>query len=80
MPGVYHCELGRVENSKTFQNQMAQCFFIGLYDIETGDDFFFFYSQRWALLAKGPVFGPQFPPIKILFLEKIKIIPSFYII
>ena len=25
--------LGRVENSKTFQNQMSQCFFIGLYDI-----------------------------------------------
>ena len=32
----------RVENSKTFQNQIAQCFFIGLYDIETGDDFYFF--------------------------------------
>ena len=36
------CPLGRVENSKTFQNQMSQCFFIGLYDIETGDDFYFF--------------------------------------
>ena len=36
--------LGRVENSKTFQNQMAQCFFIGLYDIETGDDFYFFQN------------------------------------
>ena len=35
------CELGRVENSKTFQNQMFQCFFIGLYDIETGDNFYF---------------------------------------
>ena len=34
--------VGRVENGKMFQNQMAQCFFIGLYDIETGDDFYFF--------------------------------------
>ena len=25
---------------------MAQCFFIGLYDIETGDDFYFF--QKWV--------------------------------
>ena len=23
---------------------MAQCFFIGLYDIETGDDFYFFQT------------------------------------
>ena len=64
---------------------MAQCFFIGLYDIETGDEIKvleaifgkclnyksglriligalevpFFGSQRWALLAKVPVFGPQ---------------------
>ena len=48
-----------------FQNQIAQCFFIGLYDIETGDDFYFFQKnffdgwKRWALLAKVPVFGPQ---------------------
>ena len=33
---VARLTLGRVENSKTFQNQMAQCFFIGFYDIETG--------------------------------------------
>ena len=102
---------------------MAQCFFIGLYDIETGDDFYFFQknffdgwkwiskksifgkclnyksglriligalevpffgSQRWALLAKVPVFGPHHqtptPPIKKKKLEKIKIIPCFYII
>ena len=38
---LWGCTIGRVENSKTFQNQMAQCFFIGLYDIETGDDFYF---------------------------------------
>ena len=36
--------IGKVENSKTFQNQMAQCFFIGLYDIETGDYFYFFQN------------------------------------
>ena len=41
--------LGRVENSKTFQNQMAQCFFIGLYDIETRDDFYFF--QKFFLMG-----------------------------
>ena len=47
--------LGRVENSKTFQNQMAQCFFIGLYDIETGDDFYFFqkkFFDRWKWIFK----------------------------
>ena len=37
------CPLGRVENS--IQNQMSQCFFIGLYDIETGDDFYFFQKK-----------------------------------
>ena len=39
--------LGRVENSKTFQNQMSLCFFIGLYDIETGDDFYFNQKKFW---------------------------------
>ena len=39
-----HCPIGRVENSKTFQNQMCQCFFIGSYDIENGDDFYFFQT------------------------------------
>ena len=37
--------LGRVENSKTLQNQMSQCFFIGLYDIETWDEFYFFQKK-----------------------------------
>ena len=32
-----------------FQNQMAQCFFIGLYDIETGDDFYFLQKKNWLL-------------------------------
>ena len=47
--------IGRVENSKTFQNQMAQCFFIGLYDIETGDDFYFFqknFFDGWKWILK----------------------------
>ena len=26
---------------------MAQCFFIGLYDIETGDDFYFNQKNFW---------------------------------
>ena len=39
-----------------FQNQMAQCFFIGLYDIETGDDFYFFqkyFVDRWKWILKN---------------------------
>ena len=47
---VFDPTLGRVENRKTFQNQISQCFFIGLYDIETGDDFYFFQKKifdRW---------------------------------
>ena len=51
--------VGRVENSKTFQNQMAQCFFIGLYDIETGDDFYFFqkkFFDRWKWILKKSIF------------------------
>ena len=51
--------LGRVENSKTFQNQMAQCFFIGLYDIETGDDFYFFqkfFFDGWKWILKKSIF------------------------
>ena len=39
-----HCPIGRVESSKTFQNEMCQCFFIGSYDIENGDDFYFFQT------------------------------------
>ena len=53
------CVLGRVENSKMFQNQMAQCFFIGLYDIETGDDFYFFqkfFFDRWKWILKKSIF------------------------
>ena len=47
--------IGRVENSKMFQNQMAQCFFIGFYDIETGHDFYFFQKSffdgwKWIFL------------------------------
>ena len=42
------CPLGRVENSKTFQNQMSQCFFIGdIDDIESGDDFYFNQKKFW---------------------------------
>ena len=51
--------LGRVEDSKTFQNQMAQCFFIGLYDIETEDDFYFFqkfFFDRWKWILKKSIF------------------------
>ena len=52
------CPLGRVENSKTFQNQISQCFFIGLYDIETGDDFYF--NQKnfdgWKWIVKKSIF------------------------
>ena len=47
--------IGRVENSKTFQNQMSQCFFIGLYYIETGDNFYFFkkkFFDRWKCILK----------------------------
>ena len=54
-----HYSLGRVENSKTFQNQMAQCFFIGLYDIETGDDFYFFqkkFFDGWKWILKKSIF------------------------
>ena len=47
MPPV--CRLGRVEKSKTFQNQMSQWFVIGLYDIETGDDFYFL--QKFFLIG-----------------------------
>ena len=38
-----------------FQNQIAQCFFIGLYDIETGDDFYFFqknFFDGWKWILK----------------------------
>ena len=51
--------IGRVENSKTFQNQMAQYFFIGLYDIETGDDFYFsqiFFLNWWKWISKKSIF------------------------
>ena len=51
--------VGRVENSKTFQNQIAQCFFIGLYDIETGDDFYFFpkfFFDGWKWISKKSIF------------------------
>ena len=51
--------IGRVENSKTFQNQMAQCFFIGLYDIENGDDFYFFqkyFVDRWKWILKKSIY------------------------
>ena len=47
--------VGRVENGKMFQNQMAQCFFIGLYDIETGDDLYFFlnfFFDGWKWISK----------------------------
>ena len=37
--------LGRDENSKTCQNQMSQSFFIVLYDIATGDGFYFFQKK-----------------------------------
>ena len=53
------CPVGRVENSKTFQNQMSQCFFIGLYDIETGDDFYFFQKKifdGWKWILKKSIF------------------------
>ena len=56
---VYNCTVGRVENSKTFQNQMVQCFFIGLYDIETGDDFYFFqkfFFDGWKWILKKSIF------------------------
>ena len=51
--------VGRVENSKMFQNQIAQCFFIGLYDIETGDDFYFFqkkFFDGWKWILKKSIF------------------------
>ena len=57
--GSYTYILGRVENSKTFQNQMAKCFFIGLYDIETGDDFYFFQKKifdGWKWILKKSIF------------------------
>ena len=50
--------LGRVENSNTFQNQMSQCFFIGLYHIETGDDFYFFQQivfDLWKWISKKSI-------------------------
>ena len=53
------CTKGRVENSKTYQNQMSQCFFIGLYDIETGDDFYFFqknFFDGWKWILKKSIF------------------------
>ena len=56
---VLYPPIGRVENSKTFQNQMAQCFFIGLYDIETGDNFYFFkkkFFDRWKWILKKSIF------------------------
>ena len=37
--------VGRFENSKPFQNQMSQCSFIGLHDIENGDDFYLFQKN-----------------------------------
>ena len=55
----FWCPVGRVENGKTFQNQMAQCFFIGLYDIETGDDFYFFqkfFFDGWKWILKKSIF------------------------
>ena len=51
--------VGRVENGKMFQNQMAQCFFIGLYDIETGDDFYFYQKivfDWWKWISKKSIF------------------------
>ena len=48
--------LGRVENSKMFQNQIAQCFFIGFYDIETGDDFYFFQKFFFGKNKNHPQF------------------------
>ena len=36
-----HCALGRVENCKSSQNQMSQCFFNGFWCIETEGNFFF---------------------------------------
>ena len=51
--------LGRVENRKTLQNQMAQCFFIGFYDIETGHDFYFFqksFFDGWKWISKKSIF------------------------
>ena len=53
------CLVGRVENSKMFQNQIAQCFFIGLYDIKTGDDFYFFQKKifdGWKWILKKSIF------------------------
>ena len=38
-----HCLL--FNHHQVVQNQMAQCFFIGLYDIETGDNFYFFQKK-----------------------------------
>ena len=35
-----HCWLGRVENCKSSQNQMSQCFFKSLWNIETEGNFF----------------------------------------
>ena len=55
---VARLTLGWVENSKTFQNQMSQCFFIGLSDIETGDDFYFFqkiFFDRWKWILKKSI-------------------------
>ena len=49
---AYPVGIGRVENSKTFQNQMSQCFFIGLYYIETGDNFYFF-KQNFLIGGNG---------------------------
>ena len=38
---------------------MAQCFFIGLYDIETGDDFYIFQKKifdGWKWISKKSIF------------------------
>ena len=60
IPLINHCasSVGRIENSKMFQNQMAQCFFIGLYDIETGDDFHFGqkFFDGWKWISKNSIF------------------------
>ena len=56
---LFPCRVGRVENGKMFQNQMAQCFFIGLYYIETGDDFYFFqnfFFDGWKWILKKSIF------------------------
>ena len=39
---------------------MSQCFFIGLYDIETGDDLYFFQKKNFDLATRSAIFcGPK---------------------